>query len=133
MARYQTLSQRASGATSALPAGPNGRVTAPGSKSCTRAERPKSAAAAAPDAQTSSREIHSARHASPAEAATVETPARGRARAPGSRTAAWIPSRRMPGLIVATESFSTRYGNDIKAALILLGTFVLAWVVDTTL
>jgi small conductance mechanosensitive channel len=39
----------------------------------------------------------------------------------------------MPGLIVAAESFSARYGNDIKAALILLGTFVFAWVVDRTL
>jgi small conductance mechanosensitive channel len=39
----------------------------------------------------------------------------------------------MPGLIVAAESFSTRYGNDIKAALILIGTFVLAYVVDRTL
>jgi len=39
----------------------------------------------------------------------------------------------MPGLIVAAESFSARYGNDIKAALILIGTFVLAYVVDRTL
>jgi small-conductance mechanosensitive channel len=39
----------------------------------------------------------------------------------------------MPGLIVAAESFSARYGNDIKAALILLATFVLAWIVDRML
>jgi small conductance mechanosensitive channel len=39
----------------------------------------------------------------------------------------------MPGLIVAAESFSTRYGNDIKAACILIGTFVLAWIVDRIL
>ena len=39
----------------------------------------------------------------------------------------------MPALIVAAESFSARYGNDIKAALILVGTFVLAYVVDRTL
>jgi len=39
----------------------------------------------------------------------------------------------MSALIVAAESFSGRYGNDIKAALILLGTAVLAYVVDRTL
>jgi small conductance mechanosensitive channel len=39
----------------------------------------------------------------------------------------------MPGLIVAAESFSARYGNDIKAALILLATFVLAWIADRML
>jgi small conductance mechanosensitive channel len=39
----------------------------------------------------------------------------------------------MPGLIVAAESFSTRYGNEIKAALILVGTFVVAWIVDRML
>jgi small-conductance mechanosensitive channel len=39
----------------------------------------------------------------------------------------------MPGTIVAAESFSARYGNDVKAVLILLGTFLLAWVVDRTL
>jgi small conductance mechanosensitive channel len=38
----------------------------------------------------------------------------------------------MPALIVAAESFDARYGNDIKAALILVGTFVLAYVVDRT-
>jgi small conductance mechanosensitive channel len=39
----------------------------------------------------------------------------------------------MPGLIVAAELFSARYDNDIKAALILLGTFVLAWIADRML
>lgn len=39
----------------------------------------------------------------------------------------------MPALIVAAESFSARYGNDVKAALILVGTFVVAYVVDRTL
>jgi len=39
----------------------------------------------------------------------------------------------MPGLIVAAESFNARYGNDVKAALILIGTFALAWVVDRML
>ena len=39
----------------------------------------------------------------------------------------------MSALIVAAESFSGRYGNDIKAALILIGTAVLAYVVDRTL
>jgi small conductance mechanosensitive channel len=39
----------------------------------------------------------------------------------------------MPGLIVAAESFNARYGNEIKAVLILIGTFVLAYVVDRTL
>jgi small conductance mechanosensitive channel len=118
-----------------LPAGPNGRVTAPGSNSCTRAESSSDAAAAAPEAQTSSRETHSAR--SPTATATSgragRIHARERARAPGSRTAAWVPSRRMPAPIVAAESFSERYGNDIKAALILLGTFLLAWLVDRAL
>jgi small-conductance mechanosensitive channel len=39
----------------------------------------------------------------------------------------------MPAPIVAAESFGARYGNDVKAALILLGTFLLAWVVDRAL
>jgi small-conductance mechanosensitive channel len=39
----------------------------------------------------------------------------------------------MPCLIVAAESFSTRYGNETKAALILVGTFVVAWIVDRML
>jgi small conductance mechanosensitive channel len=39
----------------------------------------------------------------------------------------------MPGLIVAADLFSARYDNDIKAALILLGTFVLAWIADRML
>jgi small conductance mechanosensitive channel len=39
----------------------------------------------------------------------------------------------MPGLIVAAELFSARYDSDIKAALILLGTFVLAWIADRML
>jgi len=39
----------------------------------------------------------------------------------------------MPALIVAAESFNARYGNDVKAALILIGTFALAWVVDRML
>ena len=39
----------------------------------------------------------------------------------------------MPGLIVAAESAVARYGNDIKAALILVGTFLLAYAVDRTL
>jgi small conductance mechanosensitive channel len=39
----------------------------------------------------------------------------------------------MPGVIVAAESFSARYGNDVKAAAILLATFVLAWIVDRML
>jgi small-conductance mechanosensitive channel len=39
----------------------------------------------------------------------------------------------MPGLIVAAESFNARYGNEITAALILIGTFVLAYVVDRAL
>jgi small-conductance mechanosensitive channel len=36
----------------------------------------------------------------------------------------------MSGPIVAAESFSGRYGNDVKAALILIGTIVLAYLVD---
>jgi small-conductance mechanosensitive channel len=39
----------------------------------------------------------------------------------------------MPGPILAAESFGERYGNDIKAAVILLGAFVLAWGVDRAL
>jgi len=39
----------------------------------------------------------------------------------------------MSALIVAAESFNGRYGNDIKAALILIGTAVLAYVTDRTL
>jgi small conductance mechanosensitive channel len=39
----------------------------------------------------------------------------------------------MSAPIVAAESFSGRYGNDIKAALILLGTALLAYVVDRAL
>lgn len=39
----------------------------------------------------------------------------------------------MSAPIVAAESFSGRYGNDVKAVLILLGTIVLAYVVDRTL
>ena len=39
----------------------------------------------------------------------------------------------MPDPIVAAETFSQRYGNDVKAALILLGTFVVAWIVDRML
>jgi small conductance mechanosensitive channel len=39
----------------------------------------------------------------------------------------------MPAPIVAAESFGARYGNDVKAALILLGTFLLAWLVDRAL
>jgi small conductance mechanosensitive channel len=39
----------------------------------------------------------------------------------------------MSAPIVAAESFSGRYGNDIKAALILIGTIVLAYLVDRTL
>jgi small conductance mechanosensitive channel len=39
----------------------------------------------------------------------------------------------MPGPILAAESFSSRYGNDIKAALILLGAFLFAWLVDRAL
>ena len=39
----------------------------------------------------------------------------------------------MPAPIVAAETFSERYGNDIKAALILVGTFLLAWMVDRML
>jgi small conductance mechanosensitive channel len=132
IARYQTLSQRASGAASALPAAPNGRVTAPGSNSVTRAESPHSAAAPAPAAHTSSRETHSAAHAS-ATAPRRSAATRAAGVVTGSSTAAWIPSRRMPALIVAAKSFSARYGNDIKAALILIGTFVLAYVVDRTL
>jgi small-conductance mechanosensitive channel len=111
-------------------------VTAPGSKSSARGDRPHAAAASAPAAQTTSRETQSARHAS---ATAARAAASGRARAgagaeaTGRRTAAWVASWRMPGLIVAAESFSERYGNDIKAALILLGTFVFAWVVDRML
>src|SRR3954447_3104795 len=135
MARYQTLSHRASGATSALPAAPNGRVTAPGSKSVTRAPRPHTATATAPVAHTSSRDTTSAPVASATAAVSPRRRARAlaRARPTGRRTAAWVPSRRMPGLIVAAESFSTRYGNEIKAALILVGTFVVAWIVDRVL
>ena len=39
----------------------------------------------------------------------------------------------MPAVIVAAESFSQRYGNDITAVLLLVGAFVLAYVVDRTL
>jgi small-conductance mechanosensitive channel len=39
----------------------------------------------------------------------------------------------MSAPIVAAETFNGRYGNDIKAALILIGTAVLAYVVDRAL
>jgi small conductance mechanosensitive channel len=39
----------------------------------------------------------------------------------------------MPGAIVAAESVTERYGNDVKAALIVVGTFLLAWLVDRML
>ena len=79
MARYQTLSHRASGATSALANAPNGRVTAPGSKIVARGDRPHSPTAPAPAVHTRSRDTQSARQAS-AVADRASRPVRARGR-----------------------------------------------------
>src|SRR3954454_8873185 len=129
MARYQTLSQRASGATSAFPAAPNGCVTAPGSNRLLRGDRPHAAAAPAPETRTSRRETHSAR---PAASTAGVARARVRAREDATRpiAAAWIPARRMPAPIVAADAFAERYANDITAVLTLVLAFAIAAAVE---
>src|SRR3954468_17500741 len=132
MFRYQTASHRAAGATSASPNAPNGEVRPVGSKSEAREELPQIASAPIPAAQTRTREVHVARHATrSAWRLWLDSRGRGGARS-RLRRSTTVGSALMPAH-PATQLLASWWSDNqqwVTALMALVITAIVVFIVD---